>query len=381
MTHARSVERSSRTMIFVEGFRLLFVLVGSLAGYELGKRFDGNPHAAVWGMLLGAGFTYVIGGVSGRLVDKALQHAVFLFRNTPPGEVFAASIISTTGMLLGLVLGLPLLVITRSGYAILISAVLAWVFGTLGWRLGSVKGRQIVEAANLSRILAPQPAPAEGHALLADGSAVMDRLLLVLGRSGLLPAGVVVPQFVLDHVRSVAQSPEPVSSRRARRGLEALEALREMSVPVHLAPDEVPETDDALAKLLTVARRTGLRVATCSTTVLETAATWELPVVDLRRVATELAPDHTPGEVLVIELVREGRQRRQAVGYLPEGDMVVVNDATHLIDQGPVEVVVLSTRPTSQGLMVFAKLGEGREGLVMNETGFASSKESATQLT
>ena len=62
--------------------------------------------------------------------------------------------------------------------------------------------------------------------------------------------------------------------------------------------------------------------------------------------------------------------------------MVVVNDATHLIDQGPVEVVVLSTRPTSQGVMVFAKLGEEREReLVINETGYPSSKESAAQLT
>jgi len=151
-------------MIFVEGFRLLLVLAGSLVGYEVGKRVNGNPHAAVWGMLLGAGLTYVIGGVGGRLLDKALQRAVFLFRNTPPGEVFAASIISTTGMLLGLVLGLPLLVITRSGFAILISAVLAWVLGTLGWRLGSIKGRQIVEAANLSRILAPQARSSRGPA-------------------------------------------------------------------------------------------------------------------------------------------------------------------------------------------------------------------------
>jgi uncharacterized protein YacL len=124
---------------------------------------------------------------------------------------------------------------------------------------------------------------------------------------------------------------------------------------------------------LTVARHTGLRVATCSTTVLETAATWELPVVDLRRVTSELAPEHLPGEVLVVDLVREGRQPRQAVGYLPEGDMVVVNDATHLIDQGPVHVVVLSTRQTSQGVMVFTKLAEERvRGFVGSETGQAS---------
>ena len=189
-----------------------------------------------------------------------------------------------------------------------------------------------------------------------------------------------IPQFVVDHVRSVAESPDPVSSRRARRGLESVEALREMSVAVHLAPDEVPEVDDPMAKLLTVARRTGLRIGDLLDDRLEAAATWELPVVNLHTVASELSPDHLPGERLVITLVREGRQARQAVGYLPDGDMVVVNDATHLIDQGPVGVTVLSTRPTSQGVMVFAKLGEER-GLVIGDTGHASSKESATQLT
>ena len=75
--------------------------------------------------------------------------------------------------------------------------------------------------------------------------------------------------------------------------------------------------------------------------------------------ASALTPDHLPGERLRLELIKEGRQARQAVGYLPDGDMVVVNDATHLIDQGSVEVTVLSTRPTSQGMMVFAKLAVG----------------------
>jgi uncharacterized protein YacL len=73
-------------------------------------------------------------------------------------------------------------------------------------------------------------------------------------------------------------------------------------------------------------------------------------------VASGLSPDHLPGQQLQVELIREGRQPRQAVGFLPDGDMVVVNDATHLLDQGPVDITVLSTRPTSQGVMVFAKL-------------------------
>ena len=144
----------------------------------------------------------------------------------------------------------------------------------------------------------------------------------------------VVPQFVVDHVRTVAESPDLVTSRRARRGLESLEALRSMDVDVHIAPDEVPEVDDPTIKLLTVARRIGLRIGTCSSNVVDMAGMWELPVVDLRAVAAELSPDHLPGEVLFVELLREGRQPRQAVGYLPDGDMVVVNDASHLVGPG-----------------------------------------------
>ncbi len=67
-------------------------------------------------------------------------------------------------------------------------------------------------------------------------------------------------------------------------------------------------------------------------------------------------PDIPPGEHIVIDLERAGNQPRQAVGYLPDGDMVVVNDASHLVGREDVVVEVLSTRSTSQGMMVFARL-------------------------
>jgi uncharacterized protein YacL len=359
-------------VIFVELFRLLFVLAGSAAGYEAGRTVNGSPHAPVIGLLLGAAISYVIGGAGGRLLDKGLQRAVFLFRNTPSGEIFAASIVSTTGMLMGLVVGLPVLALSRSGFALLAAATASLVLAVLGWRLGSVKGREIVAAAGLSRLLAPPPNLHPGHALMVDSSAIMDRFLLVLGRGGLLPDGLVIPQFVIDHVRSAAESPDPVVSRRALRGLESIEALREMSVPVHLARDEVPEVDDPTLKLVTVARRVGLRIGTCSTAVVDEATRWELAVVDLREVARALTPDHLPGEVLSVELIKEGRQPRQAVGYLPDGDMVVVNDATHLIGEAPVAVAVLSTQPTSQGLLVFAKLATDRQTTGRHTSGRSS---------
>jgi uncharacterized protein YacL len=355
-------------MIFVEGVRLIVVLLGALLGYEIGLRTRGTDTDAVIGLLIGSAVSYVIGGIAGRVLDRGLQRGVRLFRNSPPGEIFAATIISTSGMILGLILGMALVALVRSAYAFVITAGIVWILAAFGWRLGMVKGRQIVAASGLSRILNPASRPLPGQALLVDSSAVVDRFLLILGRNGLLPGGLVVPQFVIDHVTHMAESPDTVTSRRARRGLEALEALREQSVAIDIALDEVPEMDDPTIKLLTVARRTGLRIGTCSTVVMEAAATWELAAVNLHSVTTELAPDHVPGERLSVSLIKEGRQPRQAIGYLPDGDMVVVNDASHLIDEGPVHITVLSTRPTSQGVMVFAKLAPANDSNDSNDS-------------
>ena len=247
-------------MIFVEGVRLIVVLLGALVGYEIGHGINTVGTSGVVGLLTGAAISYVIGGVAGRILDKGLQRGVFLFRKSPPGEVFAATIISTSGMILGLILGMALVAIVRSAYAFVITAGIVWVFAGFGWRLGTIKGRQIVAAAGLSRILSPASKPLPGQALLVDASAVMDRFLLILGRSGLLPTGLVIPQFVVDHVHLMAESPDPVTSRRARRGLEGVEAMLELGVSVDIAKDELPEVDDPTTKLLTLARRTGLRI-------------------------------------------------------------------------------------------------------------------------
>ncbi len=100
----------------------------------------------------------------------------------------------------------------------------------------------------------------------------MDRSLLVLGRNGLLVGGLVVPRFVIDQVQAMAAAPDPSTSRRARRGLESLEALREMRVPVHVAENELPEINDLDDRLLEIGKRLGLRLATCSSRVMDLAS-------------------------------------------------------------------------------------------------------------
>jgi uncharacterized protein YacL len=346
-------------LIFVEVFRLLLVIAGVLSGLAVGNNVGRTGTAQVIAVTLGALISYIIGGVVGRLLDRGLREMVGQLRATPAGEVFAASVVGTTGLLLGLVAGLPLIALVHSSIDYPVVGAFAWVLCAGGVRLGVVKGQEIVRAAGMSHILDRPGEPPPGTSLLVDTSAVMDRYLLVLGRSGLLAGGLVLPRFVIDEVQTLADSPDPVASRRARRGLESIEALRASGVDVWINDEEVPELDDNEERALVLAHRLNVRLATCSAGAVERAEEAGITAVDLRRLTVELSPDHPPGEHLVIDLIKEGRQPRQAVGYLPEGDMVVVNDASHLVGYHDVEVVVSTSRQTSQGLLVFAHLMNG----------------------
>jgi len=349
-------------VIFVEVFRLFLVIAGVIGGLAIGNHMGHsgrNNTAPLIGITLGALVTYLAGGIVGRFLDRGVAGAVHELRSMPASEVFAGSVVGTTGLLAGLVAGLPLVALVHSTVDYPAVAALAWVLCVGGTRLGVTKGREIIRAAGFSHLVERPDDPPPPSALLIDSSAVMDRHLLVLGRSGLLAGGIVVPRFVVDEVRALAESPDPVSSRRARRGLEAIDSLRASGVTVRMSDDEVPELDDAGDRALVVAHRMHVRLATCSADLAERAESEGIDAVDLRRLMSELAPDHPPGERLVIDLVKSGRQPRQAVGYLPEGDMVVVNDASHLVGRDHVEVVVSSARQTSQGFLVFASLVEG----------------------
>jgi len=344
-------------VLFVEIFRLVLVLIGALSGYEIGHSSHSSTGQVV-GLVLGALVAYVVGGVLGRVLRSQGDRAAGRFERIPPGELFAGTLTGIAGFLLGAAISVPLLVLVHSPVVWPASGALELTVTFIGFQVGITKGRQVVAAAGLGRILAPPAEPPPGYALLVDTSAAMTPFLLVLGRYGLLVGGLVVPRFVIDQLQTMAAGPDPVSSRRARRGLERLDVLRDLRVPVHVAENELPEIDDLTDRLVEVARRLGLRLVTCSGQVREAAKRRGVAVTDLRPLANDLTPDHLPGEQLVIDLIKEGNQPRQAAGYLADGDLVVVNDASHMIGRENVVVEVLSTRRTNQGLLVFAKLAD-----------------------
>lgn len=341
-------------MVFVEVFRLIVVLVGALVGLAAGTGMH-SAGARILGAAIGVLVGYVAGGIAGRLLDKGVLSADRALVDVPAIEVLAGSFLAALGFLVGAALSVPLFVFVRHDWDYPIGAGIAWVFAGIGLKIGSASGRRLAQAARITRRLEPtQQVPA--GAIIVDTSAVMDRAFYALAQHGLLGREILLPEPVADELSTLAEGPDPVSSRRAHRALETIRALKEAGVNVTVVPGDEPEAALTEEKALRLAQRLGVRLFTCSADVARQREQSGVDVVDLRALAAELAPDHVPGERLRVDLIRAGRQEGQAIGYLPDGDMVVVNDASELVGSEGVEVVVLSTRATSQGLLVFGRL-------------------------
>ncbi|MGA3352008.1 MAG: hypothetical protein ABSD85_02330 [Acidimicrobiales bacterium] len=344
-------------MVFVEVFRLFVAVCGALVGLAIGNH---QHHTTAKELTvaagIGVGVGYVLGGVLGRMLTGGMRRATRSLRDVPAPELLSGMLLGSLSFLIGVVVCIPLFVFVHEGFDFLIAAAVAWALATLGLRLGMSKGRQLADALGVTRRLVRQDLAEGGD--LVDTSALMDRSFLVMGRLGLFGPELLIPEPVADELATLADGPDPVASRRARRGLEAIDELRSLGVKVTFVQSDVPGADSIEDKVVVLADRLNARVVTCSAELTRRREEAGARVLDLRRLANELSPDHVPGEHLKIDLVRAGRQPQQAIGFLPAGDMVVVNDAEELVGQSDVDVIVLSTRPTNQGLLVFARVAD-----------------------
>ena len=350
-------------VVFVEVLRLFIAVCGALVGLVAGNHYAATAAGRAAGAAIGVLVGYVVGGIAGRFMDRGVYKATRSLRDVPAPELLAGMLLGGLGFLVGAVVCIPLFVFVHEAFDFLVAAAVAWVIGALGLKLGMSKGRQLADALGVTRRLEPSRQDVAAGGDLIDTSAIMDRSFLVMGQAGLFGPELLIPELVADEVATLAEGPDPVASRRARRGLEAVDALRELGVKVTFVQGDVPAAVSTDEKVAILADRLHARVVTCSAEMTRRREEDHAPVLDLRRLATDLAPDHVPGEHLRVDLVRAGRQPQQAVGFLPDGDMVVVNDAEELVGRSDVEIVVLSTRPTNQGVLVFARVADEADAL------------------
>lgn len=347
--------------MFVEVVRLFIVFLATAAGFAVGHgRAGGDPGTgAIVGATLGACVGYVAGGILGRMLDVAMGVAERRIDTAPAHRLFAGGVGSVVlGGLSGVVV-LPAAFVFPPQVGWSVVGLVVWVGTFLGFRLGARKSDQLLAMAGLSSrplVRATSYGPPDARAVMVDAAAVVDGRLLALARSGFLRDAVLVPRFVLDELHAIAGSADAARGRRGRRGLEILDALRNQAgVTVHVLDDEVPEHDDADARLVALARRLGAGLLALDEGLLRTAELQGVHCLSLRRLTEGLRPVYLPGERARIPIVREGREPGQGVGFLEDGTMVVVGGAASLVGD-EVDVRITSKVETSVGRMLFASM-------------------------
>jgi uncharacterized protein YacL len=154
----------------------------------------------------------------------------------------------------------------------------------------------------------------------------------------------------------VADAADPIKRARGRRGLEVLNRIqRNPRNEVKIHDGDFPDEKEVDAKLVRLARNLGAKLFTNDYNLGKIAELQSVKYVNLHELAKSLRSILLPGETLALRLVREGKDKGQAVGYTSDGTMVVVNNAQNLIGQ-QVEVQVQSLLQTGAGVIIFAEL-------------------------
>ncbi len=320
--------------------RVLFVLACGGMGYFLHPWSLGRPEGLVLGLAFSAGI------IATEMKLRRLD-----------GKVLFGGV---AGMSLGLALALGFGAVTRTmvineGTATFLQALYVVVMGYLGLVVGAKQGEWM--SSDAVKALFREDRSSPRHKIL-DASVIIDGRIFDLTDSGFLDGILVVPQFVLDTLQQIADANDALKSNRGRRGLDVLQKLqRSAEIEVQISDAEFPDHPDVDAKLIEIAKQLSGQLVTNDFNLHKVAQLRGIPVLNINELANALKPVVLPGETMAVRLIKEGKEAGQAVAYLDDGTMVVVDDSGHLIGE-TIDVVVTSVLQTTAGKMIFGRQPE-----------------------
>jgi len=192
--------------------------------------------------------------------------------------------------------------------------------------------------------------------VVVDTSALIDGRIARVCDTQFLGAALIIPTFVLNELQTIADSPDPVKQARGRRGLEVLNELRRIkNLDIRIHQSEVTRRQDIEAKLVFLAQSMRAKLLTTDTNLAKMAQFHGVPWLNLHALEKSLRPELVVGESIEIELVKPGKDDGQAVGYLHDGSMVVVNNGRAFMGR-KVTAEIIGVLPTGGGKMIFANL-------------------------
>lgn len=364
-------------------YRAIFALCGLLLGYGVATLLISHKLVR---RLLGDGLGFSEAQTGGVAVCSALLFAIIFYnlapvlkrqgaklakdiekdlQPIPANDIFAGSI----GLIAGLIIAFFISQLIRSiellqfAYLDVVLSILVYLFfGYLGMYIAQGKGKDLrFQTINANRKAAKTSRGGKGRDAspkILDTSVIIDGRIADIMKTGFIEGDIVIPSFVLVELRHIADSSDGLKRNRGRRGLDILNKIQsDYGIEIYNADSEkaleaIPEVD---VKLLKLAQIMNGKVVTNDFNLNKVAMIQGVPVLNINELANTLKPVVLPGETMQVFLVKEGKENNQAVAYLDDGTMIVVEESRRQIGK-TVDVTVTSVLQTSAGRMIFAKL-------------------------
>lgn len=195
----------------------------------------------------------------------------------------------------------------------------------------------------------------QGRPILVDTSVLIDGRIIAVARSGFIGDTLVIPRSVIGELQFLADNADHEKRARARYGLDVVRDLQAMSeVTVEILQDGSKADEGVDERLLSLAKKYNAAVCTIDYNLNKVAVVEGITVLNVNELAQSLRMAYLPGEKMLLELVQKGQDSHQAVGYLADGTMVVVEHSNKFIGQ-TVEIEFIRSLQTAAGKMMFAK--------------------------
>jgi uncharacterized protein YacL len=318
---------------------LVFGLSGALAGLILTPYFTTRPARSIRSMLGRMTAESLFAGLTG-LVVGLLIAALLAFPLSMLPAPFS-QVLPFMGVLIFSYFGVSLFVMRQGD-----------IMGLLSALSGRSEGGGSSSWTNLNRNI------------LLDTSVIIDGRVSDIAKTGFLPGTLLIPRFVLNELQYIADSPDGVRRQRGRRGMEVLAELQKLpNVLVRISDinvDGVREVDD---KLVVLGKQLKSPILTNDYNLNRVAELQGVTVLNINELANAVKSVVLPGEALRINIMQEGKEHGQGVGYMDDGTMVVVENGREYIGEYR-DVNITKVLQTAAGRMIFGRVEEegGKKG-------------------
>ncbi|WP_407643556.1 PIN/TRAM domain-containing protein [Cohnella endophytica] len=346
----------------------LGLLIGALLGEQL-TNWQSSSESPWMGSLLSASsgsggtFSAIVGACAGFLfatsiatpLSRALQRGIDRLSGYPISELLSGVVGLTFGLALSSFLYPFMTDIPYVGQVL--AAGTALTLGYAGIRVGTRKKDEIGEwlsarkAADAPKADGPRY---EEHKIL-DTSVIIDGRIADICKTGFIEGTLVIPEFVLEELQHIADSSDLLKRNRGRRGLDILNKIqKELDVRVLIYEDANEEPGEVDSKLVKLAKAMQGKVVTNDFNLNKVCELQGVSVLNINDLANAVKPVVLPGEEIVVQVIKDGKEHGQGVAYLDDGTMIVVEGGRDFIGT-TMEVLVTSVLQTSAGRMIFAK--------------------------